>query len=925
MAPSLDQSEFAALRSDLLRACPDGLPALELFARLGDPEPPKARAAFEAALHNADLAPDWREWLPRLLLSARPGFGAQCLESLAERYRQTRRSALPIAEMPALPCVLGSSDALARVLLRHPNWAEELLGDPPPAPPGEEVEPDWTSLRIAKYRGLLRIAGRDLLERPFEASLTELSALADRCLAAGLERAARDRDIDPPALLALGKQGGGELNFSSDIDALFLYQPRNDVFDPEYHRALAELIQSFKHHMEVPGEDGFGYRIDLDLRPQGRRGSLANTVEAALTYYASIGAEWERQALIRLRHVAGPPEAAEAFCRQIAPFVYRRSITPDAIRAVHEMKLRVESERRGAHRELEYDLKEGPGGIRDIEFLTQAIQLFCGGRDSALRTGNVLDALRRIEKASLLPEPVTESLRESYLWLRRAEHCVQMVEERQTQRFPSEPAAQLGLARRMGYLQLDAGAARDALLADWGRVRSEVRHHFEALVLEPKFEPHARSGRAPADLIAQEVRGTALFARLSTFAAPFLERSEDSDVDLLDGIGLRGIARVVTSSALAARYLSVRPVLQARMAEADAESLRRRALELAREPLPVGPEDLEEYLDCMRLIRRDEGLLAACVHLGGQVPFEEVSPFLSVLAEACVRWALEAIPSEERELSVLGMGKIAGREFTYHSDLDLIFLHPDGIQDPSRPARIAQRLIHYLTAQTKVGSAYAVDSRLRPSGRQGALVSTYSAFERYQLERAAPWEHFALMRARAIAGDLDAAQSLLERVRDRILSAGGSPWSRISEMRARVERERVSPKADVVDFKTGRGGLMEVDFLASGSLLECGASPAEMLMPSVAGMLRRAAPGEGVEKLLKAYLFLRRVEACTRWVADRGVEDLRLGSETAPLVSELVDPGASPEDLASELALARRSIRSAYDAVIAADSIQALG
>ena len=925
MVRDQDRSESGSHRHELLQACPDGLPNLELLAQLGDPEPEKARIAFSRALAHDDLSPHWRDWLPRLLLSARPGFGAQGLESLAGRYRQTRRAGLPVDVMPALPCVLGSSDVLARVLLRHPNWAEELVGDLPSAPAAVDIEPDWTPLRVAKYRGLLRIAGRDLLERPFESSLTELSGLADRCLVAGLERAARETEVAPPALLALGKHGGGELNFSSDIDVLFLYQPESEDFDPEHQRALTGLIQTFKQHMEVPSDDGFGFRIDLDLRPQGRRGALANTVESALTYYASLGAEWERQALIRLRHVAGPREPADAFCRLIVPFVYRQSISPDAIRAVHSMKLRVEAERRRDHRNLEFDLKEGPGGIRDIEFLTQAIQLFCGGRESSLRTGNVLDALRRIERLGLLPEPVAESLRESYLWLRRAEHCVQMVEERQTQQFPSDPTGQLGLARRMGYRQIDAATARNSLLDDWSRVRSEVRQHFETLVLEPKFEPRARSGRALADRMAQEVRGTALFARLSTFAAPFLERSEDTDVELLEGIGLRGIARVVTSSAAAARYLSVRPVLQARMAVADGESLRRRAAELAREPLPVGPEDMEEYLDAMRLIRRDEGLLAAGVHLGGLVPFEEVSEFLSSLAETCVRWAIEAIPAEERNLAVLGMGKIAGREFTYQSDLDLIFLHPDGIQDSARSSRTAQRLIHYLTTQTRVGSAYAVDSRLRPSGRQGALVSTYSAFERYQLERAAPWEHLALMRSRAIAGDIDSAQSLLDRTREEILSRHGTPWKYVSEIRVQVERERVSTGPDVVAFKTGHGGLMEVDFLAAGALLECGIPPGEPRLPSVSSMLCCAAPGEGSEKLLASYAFLRRVEACTRWVADRAVEDLRLGSETAPLVAELVEPGSSPEDLAAELKLARRRVRAAYDSVIAAGSIRALG
>jgi glutamate-ammonia-ligase adenylyltransferase len=903
---------------------------LDALAALGVREPARAAAALERARTHPDLAPTASLWLPELLLTARPGFGAHALEELAQRYRDTRHRPLPLTGMPGLARVLASSDALARVLLHHPHWSEELIGDPPAPPSPAPPEPDWTALRIAKYRGLLRIAARDLLGREsFAESLAELSGLADRCLSAGLERAARELDAEPPSLLALGKLGGAELNFSSDVDLLFLYDGGAGAFDAEAHTRLIQLVQLFKKHMEVPSEDGFAYRVDLDLRPQGTRGDLVHTVNGALDYYENFGAEWERQALIRLRHIAGPPEPAHSFAQQVRPFVYRRLVSPDSVRAVHLMKLRIEAERRRSGRDLESDLKEGPGGIRDLEFLVQAIQLFAGGREPSLQTGNVLEALGALERLRLLPRPVTASLAQAYLWLRRAEHAVQMVEERQTAAFPREPAAQIALARRMGYRDAEGERARQRLLADGARVRAEVRQHFEALVLESRFEARRAASRSLEEQLAEALRGTPLFSRLSTSAAPFLERrSDDPAARRLEPPIARGLARLVTSNAAASRYLALRPELLDRIARADPATLEQRSWELRVAEPPGTAADLEGFLDALRLERRDDTLLAACLDLAGLVPFEEVSRFLSLVAETCVRWALDvssAAAGRDAGLCVLGMGKLAGREFTYQSDLDLIFLYPDEIADPSLPARTAQRLIHCLATPTGAGVAYAVDARLRPSGGQGLLVTPFASFERYQVERAATWEHLALMRSRAIAGDVARAQSALERTRARVLEQGHSPWTTVAEMGARVRRERGTERPQVVPFKTGRGGLMQVDFLAAGGMLERGLQLPDAQPPSVPAMLRAAAPGPRTEALLQDYALLRRVEASARWVSDRAVEELRLSGESAPLSCELVEAGSTPASLRPQLVAARGRVHQAWDAVLEAGSIGALG
>ncbi|MBW2361036.1 MAG: hypothetical protein JRG84_09055 [Deltaproteobacteria bacterium] len=448
----------------------------------GEPDPSSAARHFAAAAADPDLAGGLAAWAPRLLVSARPGFGASALREIAERARRAG-APVDITQTPTLPHVLGASGVLARMLQRHPEWLPELRGEPPAAPECQTIPSDWTAIRHTKYRGLLRIAARDLAGRPFADGFRELSDLADVCLSAALECAVREREAPMPALLALGKLGGSELNFSSDVDVLFLHEPPADADPPAYNAAIAGVIERFKQGLEAPTPDGFGYRVDLDLRPEGRAGVLANSVDAALSYYEAFGAEWERQMLIRLRPVTGDARAAERFAAEIVPFVYRRSIGSDVMHEVRSMKDRIESERKRSGRDLEANLKEGPGGIRDVEFLTQWLQLFYGGREPELRTGNVLDALGVLARRGLLPEATCAALGDAYVWLRRAEHALQLAEERQTARFPREPADQLELARRMGYENESGDAARVQLLDDWTSTRSEVRGHFDALVL----------------------------------------------------------------------------------------------------------------------------------------------------------------------------------------------------------------------------------------------------------------------------------------------------------------------------------------------------------------------------------------------------------------------------------------------------------
>ncbi|HTO06109.1 MAG TPA: hypothetical protein VMR86_03555 [Myxococcota bacterium] len=419
-----------------------------------------------------------------------------------------------------------------------------------------------------------------------------------------------------------------------------------------------------------------------------------------------------------------------------------------------------------------------------------------------------------------------------------------------------------------------------------------------------------------------------LASRLANAAAPLVERrSNDAAAKTLDGAALRGVARAVAASPESARYLSLRPELLARIVALEPGSLERRAAELDRAPLPDAASAREAFLDSLRLLRRDEVLFAACAHLGGLASFDQVSSFLSRLAETCAQRALEAAEGRTSGflLAVLGMGKLAGREFTYHSDLDVIFLfRGDEVADAFPPSRIGQRWISTLATMTAAGYAYQVDSRLRPSGQQGALVTTYEAFARYQVEQAATWEHVALLRARAVAGDQERAQAALEEIRERIARQAPNPWKYLADMRGRVVAERGAEDEKSAALKAGRGGIMDVEFLGAGALLERGLQLGGESLPAVPAMLRAAASGPALERLLLDYALLRQVEACARWLAGRAVESIARSGEAAAWLADLVTPEQPPERVGARIAAARARIAESFERVCAKETIEAI-
>jgi glutamate-ammonia-ligase adenylyltransferase len=437
--------------------------------------------------------------------------------------------------------------------------------------------------------------------------------------------------------------------------------------------------------------------------------------------------------------------------------------------------------------------------------------------------------------------------------------------------------------------------------------------------------------RPPPSAVAARLRrslaGTPLAAAADALARQLAEAPGADALAAAPDAVFAGFARAAAASPEQARFALRRRSLLARAAELDPGWLARRAAALEDEA-GTDPTDLEGFLDGLRLLRREDMFLAACVDFGGVAPFEEVSRFLSSLAEAVARRALRAasrsLPEPDPELAVVAMGKLGGREFTYHSDLDLIFLHGGGVEAVPGASRVAQRLISYVTTMTGAGMAYAVDSRLRPSGKQGMLVTSFDGFIAYQSEAAATWESLALVRARPIAGAVAPTEAALDRIHARVFGRGPGVWPEIAAMRRRVERERTADEARGVELKLGPGGLMDAEFLAEGGVLELGRDRARAPLPSVPALLRATAGDAAAAAPLAHYAFLRRVESRLRWCAGRADERLDPSHARLDAMAELVEPGLAPAALLERIAAARAGLRAAWNEVVTAGTIRAL-
>ncbi len=959
--------------------------------------------------------------------AADPALAAANLEALLASGREPRPELLE-----SLLRILGASQTLASTLLSVPGatleWLESALGTERVSSADHVAElraaaaassdPPPVLLRRHKRRHVLRIGGRDLVGRAtVSETVRELSALADGAIevAADFARSEVARDygeIAPGdrlrfAVLAMGKLGGEELNFSSDIDLVYLFDggrhgssggPRGTLSAPAYAARIAETLT---RTLSEVTDDGFVFRVDLRLRPDGQNGPIVNSLGAALTYYESFGQTWERAAMLKARSVGPDVELGGTFLAEMSPFVYRRFLDFATVEEIEEMKARVDGER--SHDRLVRDVKLGPGGIREVEFVVQALTLVHGGRDERLRTRSTLRALAALAEVNLIPEAESQALARAYRFLRDVEHKLQIVNERQTQTLPADPEEERLLARRLGYhLRPGAGEASPAEVgafrSDLGRHRRSVRRSFERLFFG------ARSTIARADEAARALFGdlenvesarealAGMGFRDPVLAIENLKRLRDgpsfspsspkrrkalyglapallteirkaSDPDLalrhmaafVSAIGartsflallqqnpetLRLLVGLFGSSEFLSNFFLRHPELLDSLVRADLATVRKDRSALDRELAAVlsAAPDYEAELDALRRFRNEEFLRIGVNDIHGLLDFAEVSEELSKLAEACLEAALgiamkalaERFGPPPGRFAVVAMGTLGGQELAYNSDLDLIFIY-DGRADAEVPisvheyfTKLAQRLMVVLQLTTREGIVYRIDTRLRPSGSHGPLVSSLGAFRAYHRTSSALWERQALIRARGVAGDRFLIAEVERVIEDFVYGQSLSPEDvvEIRRMRGRMEQELSRETDEKWNVKTGRGGIVDVEFLTQALQLRHGVDhPAVRRRRTLHGLdalHREGLLPEGDHRaLLHAYVFLRRVENRLRIERDQAVESFEPRSEhVAALARRLGHQGpaeAVSAALRGEIQAAREAIRELFD------------
>jgi glutamate-ammonia-ligase adenylyltransferase len=904
-----------------------------------------------------------------------------------DRWRQTAAGAdaalgdamRDAAALPAarrwLDAMFGNSPYLTRLALRDPGIVLAVMRQGPADTLAEVMRAlnaehenipraeFMSRLRLVKRRAALIIAMADIGGFwPLEIVTRALSELADAALGAALrhlliaaatagqlalshpEAPERDSGI---IILGMGKLGAHELNYSSDIDLIILFDSEKMQYRgrDSLQGLMARLARDLVKLLEERTADGYVFRTDLRLRPDPASTPPAVSVAAAEGYYGSLGQNWERAALIKARPVAGDIAAAQAFLAALTPFLWRKHLDFAAIRDIHSIKRQIDARHGGSTKSIAgHNIKLGHGGIREIEFFAQTQQLIWGGRLPSLRTGSTVETLNGLVAAGRIERQVADSLIDAYRFLRRVEHRLQMIDDSQTHTLPLDQVALERLATFLGYPDLSGFAA--ALIAQLTEVQRQFGELFRDapalsddgnLVFTGKdADPETLAtlqhmGFKQPERVAEIVSGwhrgrlratRSLRAReILTEFAPTLLRAlgRTPDPDFAFARFDEFLDRLPAGVQLFSLFQH-RPELLTLVAEimGGAPSL---AVQLARRPmlldavlsgdffdrLPDAPEtalgflvgelevnigrarDFQDVLDLTRRWASDRRFQIGVQLLQGRIEGERAGRDFTLVAETVIA---SLAPQAEAEFArshgrikggafaILGLGKLGSREMNVLSDLDLIFLYraPETAEasDGPRPlpvityfARLSQRMISALSAQTGEGVLYQVDMRLRPSGNAGPIASSLDSFCRYHESEAWTWERMALTRARIITGDPGLGRDTTETIRA-ILTKPRDPAQLLGdvvEMRRRLAKAHPAPQP--WDCKHRRGALIDLEFIAQYLALDQAPSDASVLVvPTIAVLERVTAAGRLDSRsgaaLIRALEFWHRVQQTLR-------------------------------------------------------------
>jgi glutamate-ammonia-ligase adenylyltransferase len=846
-------------------------------------------------------------------------------------------------ERAELPRAVAGSEFIASVLIQDPqalNWrgrnddpaaASSANGDyEARAASARAFDEAQRILREWRRREMLRIAWRDIAARADVIdTLHAVSDLADACIRAasaaaqlhlqpvfGMPRDSK-REVVPLIVLGMGKLGGRELNFSSDIDLVFLFPQPGETDGPrvidnqEYFTRLGrELIRL----LDLRSTDGFVFRVDMRLRPFGASGPLVVSLASLEDYLQEHGRDWERYAWIKARPIIGAASYASAYEECVRPFVYRRYLDFGVFESLRDMKALIERE--VARRDLDQHLKLGTGGIREIEFIVQSMQLVRGGSDRRLQRTALLEALPLLGDSKLVSAANIAELQQAYRVLRKAENALQMMRDEQAHTLPDDELDRARLSVNMGLADWAAAsasiaAARAGVAAQFaallfGAADSAYRHDEmgvawldseDARISEELANSGFPRGEIPAvAAILEQFRHAAPYRRLDeaghrrlhVILARLLAKAARSSAPatvvsrvlrVVEAIGTRSsylallkeqpaaldrLIDVCAISGFLARQIADFPLLLDELIDAKAfDELPSRAgfsRMLAARTERLSGDDPERQVEALRQFQKVAVFTVALADLTGRLPLMRVSDRLTDIAELIVQCCMDLAwqqmtqaygapycGDEEATLrpvtvAVAGYGKLGGLELGYASDLDLVFLHDScgNIQTTKgdRPLdngvfflRLGQRIVHLLTMHSAAGRLYEVDMRLRPNGKGGFLMTGLDAFERYQQKDAWTWEHQALLRARAVAGDPKLCAAF-EAVRRRTLAVAvrrDRLRADVLDMRLRMRRELSRSQSGQFDIKQDAGGIADIEFLVQYWVLAAAGAHPELL------------------------------------------------------------------------------------------------
>lgn len=842
-----------------------------------------ARAADNGSRLAQALTPDVQAGLRSLLAaSADPDAALDFLDRLRQQQPEAfaRLTASP-GGLRILVAVFSLSRFLAEAVVAHPGWVDQLLT--PAALERVRSAEDYAerlesflarepaqtplalSLALFRRQQILRVFARDVLELGTLPEITEeLSNLADAILEASCRRI-RDQLVarygeprpesapdQPPcafAVISLGKLGGKELNYSSDIDLMFLYSANGETDGPrritnkEFFRKLSNQLTDL---LSTYTAEGLCYRVDLRLRPEGRFGEVCISLEAARDYYRLRARDWELQMLIKARVSAGDRRLGQELLESVEPLIYSTTTDFSVVEAASATRVRI-SEKLAARRGFAaaFNVKLARGGIRDIEFLVQCLQRLHGGRELWVRQGGTLLALSRLRDKDLLSAPEHSRLASAYQFLRHLEHRLQLLEDRQTHTLPSDAPGLDLLARKMPPAAIGEGPSAEALMSRLKAHLAAVQEIYERVIhaqmpvyyrptpggppAEPEpvpfLEPAVsnlvrfldqRAPRLAAALARSHLhRGRVYFEHLLEKILPRPEWVDWLDSDAL----LAGyLFDILEHSPNFSEQLIRAPDLLA--------ELRRVRLEPAAEVrYPELSSSFEDPGELRRFFRREMfRIQAESICLGRPIfaTIERTSDLADMVLAAAYRMALEQVGAAHPpcsagyvpadQMMVIALGRLGMREFDLASDADLVFAVPDDdIAEQAFWTRVAERMIALVSAYTGDGMMFAVDTRLRPNGREGALVQSEGAYKTYFSRAAQAWEGITYMKSRGVAGDVQRATQFLNQLQDldwRRYGQSGRSKGQLAQMRLRLEKEQGASDP----LKAGHGGYFDIDF-----------------------------------------------------------------------------------------------------------------